>query len=153
MQPHEPGEKLRFSGRHLPQILARIRIEHPLPATFRAGHDDDDGAIRVWDRHRCDFEAGIRLLDGCAQLLGRHEGTRGGDRRQVPEKLRNFATIDDGTAADADDKDVDADANAGPQVNLKQGPPGPDALRLSKESLTKRHVLCDRLWGGECGLD
>jgi hypothetical protein len=37
-------------------------------------------------------------------------------------------------------------------VNLEQGPPGPDALRLSKESLTKRHGFCDRLWGAEGGL-
>jgi hypothetical protein len=37
-------------------------------------------------------------------------------------------------------------------VNLEQGPPGPDALRLSKESLTKRHVFCDRLSDVECGL-
>ena len=62
--------------------------------------------------------------------------------RESPVQL---VTKYDGAAADADEDDVNPEANAGPQVNLENRLAEPQALRPPQPPIPERHVFINNI--------
>ena len=140
MQPDGPEHGPFTARERVAEILAGVWIEQTV---FRLGVALD----RDVDHHSlffdvCDLVIGIRAARRCPQLVGRQLARRRIERRVWrTEQGDELASVYEGAPRHTEHDDVEAERKSGPEVDLKEGSPEPDTLRLLQPLFPQAHGI------------
>ena len=160
MQAHAPQHGLLAAGERVAEILAGVGVEQALLRLAVALHVDvDDGgpARDGWLDVRDLVSGYSRSTIGRSSSIesGRAAWSTTGNRR--PEPRHQLTPVDQRAARRAQHDDVEAEGEAGPEMDLEDRSPEPHPLRLLQPPFPHAHrrkrlralaLRCQMRWGG-----